>query len=81
LLVAIDVPVHCACWLRLPLLLAVAVLQVDVRFACCNLPPHTIMRGPGFLQAVMVMEQVGVQVELHAEHLHNTQQCLAIALL
>lgn len=35
-----------------------AGLAVDVKFARCNLPPHTIMRGPGFLQSVMMMEQV-----------------------
>lgn len=31
---------------------------MDVKIARCNLPPHTIMRGPGFLQGVMVAEQV-----------------------
>lgn len=33
-------------------------LSVEVKFARCNLPPHTIMRGPGYLQGCMVMEQV-----------------------
>jgi CO/xanthine dehydrogenase Mo-binding subunit len=33
-------------------------LHVAVRFARCNLPPHTIVRGPGYLQGVMVLEQV-----------------------
>jgi CO/xanthine dehydrogenase Mo-binding subunit len=34
-------------------------LSVEVRLARCNLPPHTIMRGPGYLQGCMFMEQVG----------------------
>eukprot|EP00775_Hariotina_reticulata_P011870 gene11870-12014_t len=33
-------------------------LSVDVKLARCNLPPHTIVRGPGYLQGVMVLEQV-----------------------
>lgn len=33
-------------------------LHVTVKFARCNLPPHTIVRGPGYLQGVMVLEQV-----------------------
>jgi CO/xanthine dehydrogenase Mo-binding subunit len=34
-------------------------LHLAVRFARCNLSPHTIVRGPGYLQGVMVLEQVG----------------------
>lgn len=34
-------------------------LSVEVKMARCNLPPHTIMRGPGYLQGCMFMEQVG----------------------
>lgn len=33
-------------------------LHVSVKLARCNLPPHTIVRGPGYLQGVMLMEQV-----------------------
>eukprot|EP00878_Enallax_costatus_P018241 GHUV01019195.1.p1 GENE.GHUV01019195.1~~GHUV01019195.1.p1 ORF type:complete len:104 (+),score=23.99 GHUV01019195.1:644-955(+) len=33
-------------------------LSVDVKYARCNIPPHTIVRAPGFLQGVMVLEQV-----------------------
>lgn len=33
-------------------------LAVDVKYARCNIPPHTIVRAPGFLQGVMVLEQV-----------------------
>lgn len=34
---------------------------MHLKLARLNLPPHTIMRGPGFLQAVMVIEQVTPQ--------------------
>lgn len=33
-------------------------LAVDVKYARCNIPPHTIVRAPGFLQGVMLLEQV-----------------------
>lgn len=40
-------------------------LAVAVRFARCNLPPHTIVRGPGYLQGVMVLEQVMLTWQPH----------------
>ena len=33
-------------------------IDLDLRVVRTNLPPRTIMRGPGFLNAVMVIEQV-----------------------
>lgn len=36
-------------------------MSVEVSFARCNLAPHTIMRGPGYLQGCMVMEQVNAE--------------------
>lgn len=33
-------------------------MTVDLKLAKCNLPPHTIMRGPGTMQGVLVAEQV-----------------------
>lgn len=37
---------------------AIPAMEVKLKLARANLPPHTIMRGPGYLQAVMVIEQV-----------------------
>jgi hypothetical protein len=34
---------------------------VELKLAKGNLAPHTIMRGPGYIQAVMVIEQVTAQ--------------------
>lgn len=48
-------------------------LEVHLKLARLNLPPHTIMRGPGFLQAVMVIEQV-------APHLYLCQLLLLFCL-
>lgn len=36
----------------------IPAMQVDIKLARANLAPHTIMRGPGFLQAAIVIEQV-----------------------
>ena len=33
-------------------------IDLDLKVVRTNLPPRTIMRGPGFLNAVMVIEQV-----------------------
>ena len=49
-------------------------LDVDLRLAKGNLAPHTIMRGPGYIQAVMVIEQVGGAARTAA-----CQQSLGIA--
>jgi hypothetical protein len=35
-----------------------AHVQVDIKLARCNLPPHTIMRAPGMIQGALVAEQV-----------------------
>lgn len=34
-------------------------LRLEARYCRCHLPPRTIMRAPGMVQAAMVMEQVG----------------------
>jgi hypothetical protein len=36
-----------------------AALRLEARYCRCHLPPRTIMRAPGMVQAAMVMEQVG----------------------
>lgn len=36
----------------------IPTMHVDIKLARANLAPHTIMRGPGFLQAAIVIEQV-----------------------
>lgn len=36
----------------------IPALDSDLKLAKGNLAPHTIMRGPGYLQAVMVIEKV-----------------------
>ena len=37
-------------------------IALDLRVVRTNLPPRTIMRGPGFMDAAMVIEQVLEQV-------------------
>ena len=36
----------------------IPAMQVKLKLARANLPPRSIVRGPGYLQAVMVIEQV-----------------------
>jgi CO/xanthine dehydrogenase Mo-binding subunit len=48
-------------------------LHVSVKFARCNLPPHTIVRGPGYLQGVMVLEQVRLLRSKRVQLLTSTQ--------
>lgn len=37
---------------------AIPHLTVESRLVRCNLPPRTIMRGPGTMQAVLLIEHV-----------------------
>ena len=44
---------------------AIPHLAAEARLARCNLPPRTIMRGPGTMQAVLLIEHVMDRVAAH----------------
>ena len=40
-------------------------MSLDLKLVRTNLPPRTIMRGPGFLNAVMIIEHIIEHVAIH----------------
>lgn len=63
-------------WSCLAQVYSIPEMEVHLKLARLNLPPHTIMRGPGFLQAVMVVEQARSIVISPAEPAPRRLACM-----